>query len=51
MFWTITGILLMLWALGMAAGSTVGAWVHLFLVFALVSSIGAVVRQGKRVVT
>src|SRR5512138_3716271 len=29
MLWTITVILLVLWALGLASGSTLGAWVHI----------------------
>jgi hypothetical protein len=47
MLWTITVILFVLWVLGMISGSTVGAWVHLLLVFALVSLVLAVARQGR----
>jgi hypothetical protein len=48
MFWTITVILLVLWVLGMTAGSTVGMWVHLMLVFALVSMVLALVSGARR---
>lgn len=48
MFWTITVILLVLWVLGMTAGSTVGLWVHLMLVFALVSLLLALVSGARR---
>lgn len=48
MYWTISVILLVLWALGLTAGSTEGAWVHLFLVFALVSAVLGLVSGGGR---
>lgn len=48
MFWTMSIILLVLWALGMISGSTEGLWVHLLLVFAVVTLILAVARQGRR---
>lgn len=41
-------ILFVLWVLGMVAGSTVGAWVHLLFVFALLTVILAVVNTGRR---
>ncbi len=47
MFWTITVILLVLWVFGMAAGSTVGMWVHLLLLFSLVSLVLALVSGAK----
>lgn len=47
MLWTITVILFVLWVLGMISGSTVGAWVHVLLVFALVSLVLAVARHGR----
>ncbi|MFL5321494.1 MAG: lmo0937 family membrane protein [Myxococcaceae bacterium] len=50
MFWTIAVILMVLWVLGMVAGSTVGAWVHLLLVAALVSLVLAVAGQGRAAV-
>lgn len=47
MFWTIAGILFVLWVLGMVSGAVVGAWVHLFLVFALVSLVCALASRGR----
>ncbi len=47
MLWTITLILFVLWVLGMVSGSTMGWWVHLLLVFALVSLVLAVMRRGR----
>ncbi|MGQ0504628.1 MAG: lmo0937 family membrane protein [Myxococcaceae bacterium] len=47
MLWTITLILFVLWVLGMVSGSTMGLWVHLLLLFALVSLILAVARRGR----
>ncbi len=41
-------ILGVLWTLGMISGSTEGLWVHLLLVFAVVTLILAVSRQGRR---
>jgi hypothetical protein len=46
MLWTITVILLVLWALGIASGSAIGAWIHILLVLAVVSLILAVMRRG-----
>lgn len=46
-FWTISVIMLVLWVLGMVAGSTVGAWIHIMFVFALFSLVFAVASQGK----
>jgi hypothetical protein len=46
MLWTVTVILLVLWALGLVSGSTMGAWVHILLVLAIISLIFAVMRRG-----
>ena len=35
MLWTIFVILLILWALGMVSGSTMGGFIHLLLVLAI----------------
>lgn len=48
MFWTITVILLVQWVIGMTAGSTVGMWVHLLFVFALISGVLALVTGARR---
>ncbi len=47
MLWTITIILFVLWVLGLVSGAQMGLWVHLLLVFALVSLVLAVVRRGR----
>jgi len=49
MLWTITVILLALWVLGLVSGSTMGAWVHILLVLAIISLIFAVLRRGAAV--
>jgi len=39
MLWTITVILLILWLLGVVGVYTIGAWVHLLLILAVISII------------
>jgi hypothetical protein len=46
-FWTMGAILFVMWVLGLVSGSTEGAWVHLLLLFALVSLLLAVSRRGR----
>ncbi len=46
MLWTITVILLVLWVLGLVSGASVGAWIHILLVLAIISLIFAVIRRG-----
>ena len=46
--WTNGCILLMLWALGYVAGGTVGRWVHLLLVLALLHFLLGLVKAGRR---
>jgi hypothetical protein len=46
MLWTITVILFVLWILGMVSGATMGWWIHILLVLAVISLILAVVRRG-----
>jgi hypothetical protein len=50
MLWTITVILLVLWALGMVSGSALGAWVHILLVLAVIALIFAVIGRGRATV-
>ena len=45
--WTITLILFVLWVLGLVSGAQMGLWVHLLLLFALVTLILAVARRGR----
>ena len=39
MLWTITVILLGLWLLGLVSGYTVGGWIHILIVLAIISLI------------
>jgi hypothetical protein len=36
MLWTITIVLVVLWLLGLVSGYTLGGWVHLLLVLAVI---------------
>jgi len=36
MLWTITIILFILWVLGLVSSYTMGGWIHILLVFALI---------------
>jgi hypothetical protein len=49
MLWTILLVLLILWALGLVSGYTLGGFVHILLVIALVVLVIQLV-QGRRVV-
>ncbi len=48
MFWTMSVILFALWVMGLITGSTEGYWVHLLLLFAVLCTILAVARSGRR---
>jgi Family of unknown function (DUF5670) len=47
MLWTVSVILLILWALGMVSSYTLGGFIHILLVVALVVVLLRVV-QGRR---
>ncbi len=47
-FWTMSVILFALWVMGLITGSTEGYWVHLLLLFAVLCTILAVARSGRR---
>jgi hypothetical protein len=49
MLWTIFIILLMLWAVGLVTSYTMGGFIHLLLVIALIVVVIRLV-QGRRVV-
>jgi hypothetical protein len=49
MLWTIALVLLVLWALGLVSSFTMGGFVHLLLVAAIVVVLVRVI-QGRRVV-
>jgi hypothetical protein len=48
MLWTLAAILVVLWALGMITSYTLGGFIHLFLVVALVVIVVRVL-QGRRI--
>ena len=48
MLWTIFVVLLVLWALGMVTSTTLGGYVHLLLLIAIVIVLIRVI-QGRRV--
>jgi len=49
MLWTIALVLLVLWALGLVSSYTIGGFIHILLVAAVVLVIVRVI-QGRRVV-
>ncbi|HTL98132.1 MAG TPA: lmo0937 family membrane protein [Holophagaceae bacterium] len=49
MLWTIAVILIILWALGLVSGYTMGSFIHVLLVIAIIVILVRVI-QGRRVV-
>jgi hypothetical protein len=49
MLWTIFVVLLILWALGMVSSYTLGGYIHLLLVIALVVVVIRII-QGRKVI-
>jgi hypothetical protein len=49
MLWTIFVILLVLWLLGLASSYTLGGFIHILLVLAIISLVIQVI-QGRRTV-
>jgi hypothetical protein len=49
MLWTITVILFVLWLLGMIGSYTMGGWIHILLVLAVVALVFNLV-SGRRAV-
>ena len=49
MLWTVFVILLVMWLLGMVTSYTLGGFIHILLVLALVSALIQII-QGRRVV-
>lgn len=49
MLWTIAVILIVLWALGLVSGYTMGAFIHILLVLAVIVILVRVI-QGRRVI-
>lgn len=49
MLWTVATVLLVLWALGLVSSYTLGGFIHVLLVLALITILIRVI-QGERVV-
>jgi hypothetical protein len=49
MLWTIFVVLLLLWALGMVTSTTLGGFIHLLLLIAIVVVLIRII-QGRRVI-
>jgi hypothetical protein len=49
MIWTIAVVLLILWALGLVTSTTMGGFIHILLVLAIIVVLVSVIR-GRRVV-
>lgn len=49
MLWTIALILLVLWALGLVSGTTIGGFIHLLLVIAVIVVLIRIIK-GRNVV-
>lgn len=49
MLWTIALVLLVLWALGLVSGTTIGGFIHLLLVIAIIVVLIRII-QGRNVV-
>jgi len=50
MLWTLAVILLVLWALGLVTGYTIGSFIHILLVVAVVMILVNLISGRKRVV-
>ena len=48
MLWTISGILIVLWLLGLVSSTTMGGFIHILLVIAIIVIVVNVI-QGRRV--
>ena len=49
MLWTISVILLILWALGLVTGYTIGGFIHLLIVIAVVTVLLKIIA-GRRII-
>jgi hypothetical protein len=48
MLWTIFAVLLVLWILGMATSYTLGGFIHILLILAIVTLVIRII-QGRRI--
>lgn len=49
MLWTIAVVLVILWALGLVTGYTIGNFIHILLVIAIIVVLARII-QGRKVV-
>ncbi len=49
MLWTVAVVLLILWGLGLITGYTMGGFVHLLIVIAIIAVLVRII-QGRRVI-
>jgi len=49
MLWTIAIVLLVLWALGLVSSYTIGGFIHILLILAIITILIRII-QGRRVV-
>ncbi|MGB3940284.1 MAG: lmo0937 family membrane protein [Candidatus Manganitrophaceae bacterium] len=49
MLWTIAVVLMVLWALGLVSSYTMGGFIHILLVVAVITVLVSII-QGRRVV-
>jgi hypothetical protein len=49
MLWTISVILVVLWILGMVSSYTLGGWIHLLLVLAVIAIVVNLIRGNKHI--
>lgn len=49
MLWTVIGILLFIWFLGFVGIYTVGSWIHIFVVLAVILVIAGMARRSRAV--
>lgn len=47
MLWTIAGILIMLWLLGLVSSYTLGGFIHFLLILAIITILIRVIKGGK----
>jgi hypothetical protein len=47
MLWTIAVVLIILWALGLVTGYTIGNFIHILLVIAIIVVIVGFIQRGR----
>ena len=49
MLWTISIILVVLWILGMVTSYTLGGWIHILLVLAVIAIVVNLIRGNRHI--